>query len=82
MSRLFVAIADCFSKSIDAALECYATFSDAVPESYATLVDAALECYATLLTWLPLIMPQELQGGVPNAELDCVYPLAVVKTVI
>ena len=37
---------------------------------------------ATLLTWLPLIMPQELQGGVPNAELDCVYPLAAEKTVI
>jgi hypothetical protein len=22
-------------------------------------------------TWLPLIMPLELQGGVPHLELDC-----------
>jgi len=44
--------------------------------------DAALECYVTSLTWLPTSMPQELQGGVPKMELDCLYPLAVVITVI
>jgi len=34
------------------------------------------------MTWLPFILLQELQSGVPNLELDCVYPAAADKTVI
>jgi len=37
---------------------------------------------AVNMTWLPFILLQELQSGVPNLELDCVYPAAADKTVI